>query len=78
MHLYNSPRPDRPEHIFAALDEDDVSHGISLFSSSSTLRVLGCDLAGKLMDRALYRLVDFEKKATIIATLLLQELRFDI
>nr|GMC99013.1 hypothetical protein Iba_chr05eCG1670 [Ipomoea batatas] len=49
MHLWSSPRPTRPlQTVSAAIDE--ISMVLRLFSTSSTLWVLGCDLLGKLID----------------------------
>lgn len=60
MHLNKSSRPLSPlqiESAFEEFDEDEdvvvASQALSLLSSSSILRVVGCDLVGILMDLTL-------------------------
>ena len=55
-HLYNSCSPDRPLQIVSNVDVDDASNVLSLLSSSWILRVVGCDLEGKLIDLTWHRL----------------------
>jgi hypothetical protein len=44
----------RPKQIVSTFEEDDddtiASYDLNLFSSSSILVVVGCDLVGKLID----------------------------
>ncbi|KAK3029167.1 hypothetical protein RJ639_039722 [Escallonia herrerae] len=75
MHLYSSSIPDRPVHIVSAVEPDDTSRALSLFSSSSILRVLGWDLEGKLIDR-MWCLVLVFKEVTIDVLALTRGLKF--
>ena len=50
-HSYKSSSLDRPLQIDSDGEEDQA---LNLLSSSSTLVVVGCDLEGKLIDRAWY------------------------
>ncbi|KAK3018061.1 hypothetical protein RJ639_005186 [Escallonia herrerae] len=69
MHLYNSSIPDRPVRIVSAVESDDTSRVLSLFSSSLILRVLGWDLEGKLIDRMWCLVLVFEEVAIDVLAL---------
>ncbi|KAK3018062.1 hypothetical protein RJ639_005187 [Escallonia herrerae] len=75
MHLYSSSIPDRPVHIVSAVESDNASRALSLFSSSSILRVLGWDLEGKLIDR-MWCLVLVFKEVAIDVLALTRGLKF--
>lgn len=80
MQPYSSLRPESPLQIVSAFEDADVAwQALSLLSTSSILWVLGCDLAGKLIDRALYleEEEDFGENAAIVG-LFMVEKRFKL